>query len=450
VQLWGLYWAKTFWPKVLCLDYSINAVTPADSLLRGHALIGLVVLVVLAAWIWIACRSGAAHCSQSSGTPHHPQNDGTLHCSEGHGRLAVLLTAALFISYLPVSNTVLLIKTYFAERLWYAPSIWVAAMAGWALSWAWVRLKQAPKLRGLAMLIPAAACVLAAAGFARSWIRNVEWRDEGTLYYSAYRDHPTAVRALLLYGEWLSKHGYDEEGIDLLTRATLTDLGFTDAQRSLGAACLRAGQFDKAVEHLQIADVQIPGHPWTQRMLASARARLAESAARRVAEAEQAVGEHPDDLPALVRLADELVAAGRPGDAAARLLAAESRFSATAEYHRHLAAALVMANRREEAEARYRRALELSAEDVTSLVELATLLLDRRREGDVDEARRLVERAAAVSPASIPVALCRAELLVMDERRTEAAAIYRKIAASLPEGNELRRTCEIRAASLER
>ena len=97
-QLLGMYWAKTVWPQVLCLDYSINAVVLTSSLFSRHALLGIVVFSLLIGWSAVQWLRG--------------------------DRLPAVLTAALLISYLPVSNTVVLIKMFFAERVWYVPSIW--------------------------------------------------------------------------------------------------------------------------------------------------------------------------------------------------------------------------------------------------------------------------------------------------------------------------------------
>jgi len=425
-QLWGLYWAKTLWPQVLCLDYSILAVSPAGSLLKGHALIGLVVFALLLAWSVTKWRRGE--------------------------RLPAVLTVALLLSYLPVSNTVLLIKTYFAERVWYLPSIWVAVIVG---QWAGALTQRAVaravgRPSAMRTAIGALAALAVVAGLARSWIRNTEWRNEGTLYASAYRDHPNAIRSVLLYGDWLTRNGRYQDGIALMRRSIQIDLGFTDAHRMLGAAYLRAGDADMAFQHLQIADVQIPGHPRTQRLLDNARRAVAAPARGALTEAREAVARNPDDLDALIRLADELTGVGELDAAVTQLAQVQTRFADVSAFHHRLAVALVMANRRDEGIASYRRALDLEPDNADLLVELAMLLLDRRADGDLPEARTLGERAFRLAPTDLKARLCRAELLALDNRRAEAAAMFRAIAADLPEESELKRTCQLRAEWLER
>jgi tetratricopeptide (TPR) repeat protein len=253
---------------------------------------------------------------------------------------------------------------------------------------------------------------------------------------------------LLQYGRWLARTGREEEGIALMKQATLIDLGYTDAHRALGEAYLRTGQMKEAFEHLQRADVQIPGHPYTQRALERARRAMAASASERLAEARRAVAENPDNLQALFRLADELAGVGDHPAAVDRLIQAEPRFADVAAFHNRLAVALVMAKRTDDAVARYRRALELQPDSAPRLVPLGTLLMDRRGKGDLAEARRLIGKAHRLAPDRLEVRLARAELLALEGRRAEAAELYRAVAADLPEGSDYKRACELKAETL--
>ena len=427
LQLWGLYWAKTVWPKVLCLDYSINALALAADPLHPQVILGTIVLAALIAWcVWSWKRQD---------------------------RRPVALTVALLLCYFPVSNTVVLIKTSFAERLWYVPSVWAAVIAGGLLVWMFGRLGDiagdARRRLWRALLVVVVAS-LAVGGLVRSWDRNLDWRDNGTLYAATYRDHPDAIRALVLYGEWLVNQGDYEPGIELMERALLIDLGFTEAHRRLGQAYLRAGEIDQAFEHLQTAEVQIPNHPPTAAALEVVRRMLAERQAARLSQAEQTADQDPQSLDALIRLADELASVGRNQDAVDRLTAAEDRFADQPVFQHRLAVALEMAGQRDDAVLRYRRAVQLAPNDPTVLIELAMLLMDRRAEGDLAEAHVLADRAEAVAPDRIDVQICRAELLALDGQRAEAAATYRRIEAVLPKSSPLRERCRIRAEWLER
>jgi predicted Zn-dependent protease len=149
-------------------------------------------------------------------------------------------------------------------------------------------------------------------------------------------------------------------------------------------------------------------------------------------------------------LADELAAVGKLEEAADRLAQVEARFADSPAFQHRLAVALVMANRRDQGVARYRRACELDPENAIVLVELAMLLLDRRADGDLVDARTFADRAHALAPNAIQVRLCRAELFALANQTAEAATLYRSIAADLPDNSELKQTCLLRAEWLER
>src|SRR3990172_173794 len=46
-QILGLYVAKTFWPRILCIDYTYKAFTLANSPAKNHVIIGIATLASL-------------------------------------------------------------------------------------------------------------------------------------------------------------------------------------------------------------------------------------------------------------------------------------------------------------------------------------------------------------------------------------------------------------------
>ena len=106
VQLWGMYWVKTFWPAVLSIKYSINAVRPASSMMDGYVIAGLLAVGVLIALSIRGWRNGQ--------------------------RLPAFFCAALLLTHAPTSSAFVLMQVYFAERIWYLPSVWVCLLAGWS------------------------------------------------------------------------------------------------------------------------------------------------------------------------------------------------------------------------------------------------------------------------------------------------------------------------------
>lgn len=414
LQLWGMYWEKTFWPDVLCVNYSINAIRLATGVWDWHVVMGAAVTVVLVVASIQAWRRGV--------------------------RSVALMSAATVVAYAPTANVAALIQVFFAERIWYLPSVGVALLAGFAA---------AGLLRRRAWWVVGGLIVLGMT--ARCWIRNTEWKDNGTLYAAAYRDHPDAIGALYLYGNWLASHGDNagevETGIELLRRAIDMDLGFTDGHRALGHAYLRAGEYKKALEHLQIAEMQVPGHPATAATLA----RLSVALSARddeLARLRQRAEDTPNDVDAEIALLRKLRNLGQAGKALERLGAHEDRFDDNLAWQTEYAVTLVYLNERDAAIERYERCLELDASEPQLLVELAMLLLERRDKGDLDEAWRLAERAAELTPDAPIVLVCRAELLALRGDLDGAVALYRRAIRSLPPDSQQRRNLEARARTL--
>lgn len=411
LQLWGMYWAKTAWPAVLSVNYSVNDIRLATHWMDGHVLLGLLVAIGLAATAIVAWRRGM--------------------------RVVAFLLAALVVAYLPVSNSVVLIQVFFAERNWYLPSVWVAALAGLAAS-AIVKRPMWFTTGTVVILAMAARCL----------VRNAEWRDNRTLYAATYETHRRSVGALRLHGNELVRDGRYAEGIALLRQAVEIDQGFTDAHRSLGHAYFMVGDYANAVYYLQIANMQIPEHNDTVELLREARDRLAAQSSALLTEARQRVAENPSDVQAELALLDTLLSLGHLEELLVRFQQNEVRFGDSADWQARYAVALVYKNARDDAIDRYRIALRLAPQRVSLLVELASLLVERREGKDLDEAWALSTTALAIAPQEPVVLVCRAELLYVRGDLPGAVEMYTRAINSLPPGDMQRRFYEERAKVL--
>ncbi len=408
LQLWGMYWAKTFWPGVLCVNYSINAVRLATGPLDRHVVLGILIAVGLIIFAVVRWR----------------RND----------RLAALSVAALTLSYAPTANALVLMRVFFAERVWYLPSVWAAVL---------IASVGAPLLR--VRVVRAVGVVVILALVARCWIRSAEWRDNGTLYAAAYRDHPQAVGCLQLYGQWLVNNGAYSAGVDLLERAIEIDMGYTDAHRTLGQAQLRAGHWREAVRHLQIADMQAPGHSPTVDGLTRASRELSRQEGEHLDQLKQTANDHPDDVEAEIAVIRKMRDLGRVHDAMDRFRAGEPRFASVVVWQTEYAVTLVYLNDRDGAIARYRLASGLAPNDPQLMVELAMLLLERRQNDDLERAWGLAERASRLAPGATSVLVCRAELLAQRGDLHGAVEAYQEAIRSLPPDSDQRRVLEQRA-----
>lgn len=410
VQLWGLYWIKTIYPRVLCIDYSVNALRLATAVTDPQVLIGAAALLLLV---------GAAVKSWRAGR-----------------RDVALLAAAIVLAYLPASNAIVLVQVFFAERIWYLPSVFVALLAG--VVWGTRPRSGAWRTLGIVLLVAMAG---------RSVLRATEWRDNGVLFQSAFRDHPEAVGVQLAYGQWLADAGHYAEGTSLIEQALSVDPGLTDAHRALGVIHLRAGQPATALYHLRIAQQQAP-NPRFEAMLREAAEQTAADADRALAPLRAAADAPEADRAAKLAYIAALLEHARTEEALDRLARGEPTVAGDLDWQRQYAVALVMAGRADEAIERYRQCQNLAPNDSDVLVELAAMLLERRAPGDLDEADALSGRAVALAPQSAGPLVIRAEVLALRGDVAGALAIYDRLIAAAPPDSEARRQWIGRARAL--
>ena len=417
-QLLGLYVAKTLWPATLCMDYSYKAMSLAVTPLDGHVLLGLATfagLTIAAAFWWRRGRRGLA-----------------------------IVALGVLVAYLPVSNTFFLIKTLFAERIWYLPSAFGAIVLAAVGMYAVGRFKTLTPLAHSAalLLLP----LILGAGLVRSWVRNADWRDNGTLFESAYRVHPGSAAILYAYGRHLLREG-DPRGMTLLEQCVRIAPGLTDAQVELGRAHLRRGSFASALPYLQAAAMQEPAYPDVQEMLRVAASQVADERHADIEQLRTESRHDPNALEPLLRLCEALTQSGAVQEAMDEFAAAAERFGDRPEFHSARAVALMTLGRAEESIATYRRSLALRPEQPVVLAELAMALLDRNAPGDAAETAKLLEAADRLDPRNTQVRIARAEFLALQGRTEEAAAVFHGLIAELPPG-EFRASLEARLQTL--
>jgi Flp pilus assembly protein TadD len=206
------YLRMALWPWPLSADYSYRALVPPRSLAAPAALLGLATwLAQLLALLWLAGRPSPAR-------------------SPERGLLALgiaLYAATLF----PAANVVRPIGTIFGERLLFAPSAGLCAIAGAGLG-ALVRRGGAPGRLALAL---ASAAVLA--GSSLFLARLPDWRSELALARSIVAARPESAK------------GHEKLGSEL----------FRAAQTLAGEE--RARQVAAAEAELRAAIAILPGYP---------------------------------------------------------------------------------------------------------------------------------------------------------------------------------------------
>lgn len=411
LQLWGMYWEKSFWPSVLTIKYSINSIHLAHGVFDRQVMIGVSAAVLLLLGSTAAWRRGR--------------------------RQVALVSLAMAVCYAPTSNALVLMQVFFAERIWYAPSTFGAILLGLAVGASFRR-------RSWRIV----AVLLTLAMMARCWTRSAEWRNNGTLYAAAYRDQPDAVGPLHLYGQWLVRQGQYERGVELLQRAIEIDPGYTDAHRSLGRAHFAAGRYEAAVGYLQIADMQVPGRTETVQALGKVCRELSDRNRSELDRLRQTALDSPRDVQAELAVIRKLREFGCQSDALDRLRARESNFQDSAPWQAQYAETLLYRNDLDGAIGRYRKGLALAPDDPQRLIELAMLLRERSQGDDLEAAWQLATHASKLAPNAPSVLACRAELLVQQGDVTGAVELYDKAIQALPPGGQQRRVFEQRVRAL--
>jgi hypothetical protein len=186
--LLGRYLALTLVPLRLSFDYTYDAIPVALDPGDGHAWLGMAAVLALA---------GAAVAWRRAATGR----------SRRQLRPVAFAAGAFAVSYALFSNSLFLIVTLFAERLFLAPSLWLALLGAALvrhLSWRWPRWT--PALRAIALL--AVAVQLPAAV-----LRTAAVRSPQALFASQVRSQPASVKGRLYHARELAGRGEHREAL---------------------------------------------------------------------------------------------------------------------------------------------------------------------------------------------------------------------------------------------
>jgi tetratricopeptide (TPR) repeat protein len=179
MKVLGKYLWLLFWPARLSCDYSYNQI-PLFSWNFGRwedwqTLISLAVYAVAAALaVWSYRRA----------------------------RPVFFLIGFFFAAMAPTANLFLLIGTIMAERLLYLPSVAFAGCLAWGGWNLYQRLQ--PRWPAAGVAAPALLTIVCLALGGRTFARNFDWYDEGTLWTSAERVCPQSYRPHQHVANWLA------------------------------------------------------------------------------------------------------------------------------------------------------------------------------------------------------------------------------------------------------
>lgn len=433
VRLWtpfavlGRYLSLIVYPDRLLSDYSINVISAVRSAFEPYAFIGVTAVIA----------GGIAFAR-----------------SIRRRRIAAFLILGFAASYFLASNTLVLIDVLFAERLFYAPSVWVCLAIG-AAAQAWSSAVEAGGdstwARGRTWFVALAVIVVMLA--VRTALRNPQWRDTRTLAkhdLSSMTPGQRSAHLCYLVGQFASKEGDAARAESLLREAIAMFPDYPDYFLGLGEACLAAGRPHDAVAALQRATELAPRRTDAAMRLAQARQQLAGAnpvatlrAARAAAKSDPSNAELCRAWAAAaeaVDLAEAVLARRRLTELAGDDPATWNEFSRVCE----------MAGNREEAMAAAKHVLSRWPEDFAAHANLALMLMDRTDRGhfDCDAAVVHARRAVGLNPMRWDLRVNLAEVLAVCGTPAEAAGIFEELAAHCELDSPQRRQYEQRAAEL--
>ena len=203
------------WPARLLPDYSFAAVMPVTFADVGAIVGCLVVVAIIGAAVW----SWSRHRAASAG----------------------LAFAAL--GFVTVSNLLVPTGAWMAERFLYLPMIGLAALAGLGAEWLGRR-----RVEWLAV-----ALIVLGGFFARTFLRNRDWRDGERLWQSAVAAQPRSVVALHNWGEMQLARGESEPAVQTFRAVLEIAPDMPDTHSALSRAYLQLRKFDEAAVAAQRA-----------------------------------------------------------------------------------------------------------------------------------------------------------------------------------------------------
>jgi tetratricopeptide (TPR) repeat protein len=339
------------WPAKLSADYSYNAVPLFGSNWEDV----LAVTACLAAALLILILSLRARRSE---------------------RPMLFFLAFFFIAILPTSNLIVLIGSIMAERFLYLPSV---ALAGFVVAGIYALEQRMALRRPLAMQAAWAALgVLCIAFAARTYVRNLDWNDELTLWQSAVNVAPGSAKAHYNLGKALeSVPGRLPEAIAEYREALRIDPDHADVHNNLAnALSATQGKLPEAIAEFQAALRLAPDRAEPHNDVANALARIPGRLPEAIAEYQAALRLRPDSAEihynlanALARMPDGLTGAMDEYRAALRI---EPNH---ADAHTNLGNALArIPGRTPDAIAEYRAALRIEPDSAGAHIALGNAL----------------------------------------------------------------------------
>jgi tetratricopeptide (TPR) repeat protein len=177
VKIIGKYLGLLIWPAALSADYSYDQIPLAGWRDAGMWAAAVVVLGVLATAVWTWRRWPAV----------------------------TFFSVFFFVALAPVSNIFILCRSTMAERFLYLPLVGFAGLAGWLAARWWERWPRP---------VGAVAGVVLLAYGARTYVRNEDWREPLTFWVQLAHTSPRSYRAQSGLAGAVIAHDPDHRHVD--------------------------------------------------------------------------------------------------------------------------------------------------------------------------------------------------------------------------------------------
>jgi tetratricopeptide (TPR) repeat protein len=287
VKVIGKFLALFLWPARLSADYSYNAV-PLFSWSANwedvKALIAMAICLGAALLISILAVRGRRAAKPV---------------------LFFLAFSSVAIS--PTSNLIVVIGSIMAERFYYLPSV---GLAGCIVAAIYALSRRNPHWRpGTARVAWAALAAACLALGARTYARNLDWKDELSLWTSAVNVGPGSAKAHYNLGKALETlPGRLPEAIAEYEASLRIDPDHADVHDNLAnALAAMPGRLPEAIAHYQAALRLQPDRPEVHNDLANALANVPGRLTEAIAEYRSALRIQPDNAEVHYNLANALL-----------------------------------------------------------------------------------------------------------------------------------------------
>ncbi len=216
-------------PAGLTIDYSLNHLPAATTLVDLQAWLGMLSVIGILGLLYLAVR---------------------------HNYFALVFAIlAFFGTYVVVSNTLFLSTIIMAERLIYLPSAFFlisVVIAGGS-----VTVFAGPRLRKALAVGTVSVTLLFAAG---TYVRNNDWLTPLSLFRTAVEAAPNSAKSRHLLGNELASQGLLAEALYELDAGAAIDPGNFVLRTNTARVLAQLGRYDEALRHLESALTSAPGY----------------------------------------------------------------------------------------------------------------------------------------------------------------------------------------------